>query len=140
MGTITGCRSCGGAKLESILDLGQMPLADALLTAGQLAGEEPRFPLELAFCSSCSLVQILHTVPPEELFCRDYPYYSSFAQMVLDNARENAGDVASRWRLGAGSLVVELASNDGYLLKNFVAMGVPVLGIDPAEGPAREAV
>ena len=90
----------------------------------------------MAFCPDCSLVQIFETVPPDVLFCRDYPYYSSFSDTLLQHSRANAIELIAMRQLGPASLVVELASNDGYLLKNFVDRGVPVLGIDPAEGPA----
>ena len=134
------CRSCGRQGLLPVLDLGMMPLSDGLLTAEQLAADAERdYPLELAFCPICSLVQILETVPPETLFCNDYPYYSSFSAALLEHSRKNALALMESRGLGAKSLVVELASNDGYLLKNFVEKGVPVLGIDPADGPARAA-
>lgn len=134
------CRSCGGTHLASLLDLGEMPLADRLLTESMLADPEPRYPLELAFCPDCALVQITCTVPPEDLFCRDYPYYSSFSPALLAHSRNNARALYESRRLDGDSLVVEIASNDGYLLKNFVEWGVPVLGIDPAEGPVRSAL
>lgn len=122
-----------------MLNLGLMPLSDGLLKQYQLAQAAKRYPLEVAFCPDCSLVQILETVPAEILFCEDYPYYSSFSETLLEHSRENALSlIASQW-LGPESLVVELASNDGYLLKNFLAYGIGVLGIDPAEGPARAA-
>jgi SAM-dependent methyltransferase len=133
------CRSCGRRGLEPILDLGSMPLSDGFLSEPQLDQEEPRFPLELAFCSDCTLVQILETVPPEVLFCQEYPYFSSFSQTLLDHSRSNALELAERCGLSGASLVVELASNDGYLLRNFRELGIPVLGIDPADGPARAA-
>jgi SAM-dependent methyltransferase len=133
------CRSCGSSRLSQILDLGTTPLADALLTEQQTATPSPTFPLELYFCADCSLVQIGETVPPDVVFDKDYPYYSSFIDAVVDNARENAMDVMSQRQLGSGSLVVELASNDGYLLRNFLERGIPVLGIDPAPGPAEAA-
>jgi SAM-dependent methyltransferase len=136
---IQACRSCGGQPLEPILTLGETALADALLKPSQLSQPEPVFPLDVAFCPDCSLVQIFETVPPDVLFCRDYPYYSSFSDMILQHSRANAIELIATRRLGSDSMVVELASNDGYLLKNFVDNGVPVLGIDPAEGPARAA-
>src|SRR3546814_2679483 len=74
---IDGCRSCGGSDLVAVLDLGRMPLADRLRSDGTIDDDEPRYPLELAFCRNCALVQITYTVPPEELFCRDYPYFRS---------------------------------------------------------------
>src|SRR5262245_11048831 len=112
------CRSCGCRGLAPVLDLGLMPLSDGLLTQAQLAEPERRYPLEVAFCPSCSLVQILETVPPDVLFGADYPYYSSFSDHLLRHSRENALNLVERRRLGPMSLVVELASNDGYLLKN----------------------
>lgn len=133
------CRSCGHAGLDPVLDLGRTPLADRLVTAAQLGEPEPRYPLQVAFCPLCSLLQILETVPPEVLFCEDYPYYSSFSDALLLHSRDNVLDLIARRRLGPGSLAVELASNDGYLLRNYVEAGIAVLGIDPAEGPARAA-
>lgn len=114
-------------------------MADGLVTAAQLAQQDPRYPLELAFCPHCSLVQILETVSPEVLFCQDYPYFSSFSDSWLAHSRRNALELIDRCRLSAHSFVVEIASNDGYLLKNFVQQGIPVLGIDPAAGPVRAA-
>ncbi len=136
---LAGCRSCGRVGLEPVLDLGPMPLSDGLLTAEQLSEPEGRYPLEVAFCPDCALVQILETIPPEKLFCEDYPYYSSFSDALLVHSRENASELILSRGLTSASLVVELASNDGYLLRNFVEHGIPVLGIDPAEGPARAA-
>jgi len=133
------CRSCGASDLYKFLDLGRTPLADRLLTKEQLDGPEPFFPLEVAYCPRCSLVQILETVQPELLFCDDYPYYSSFLPALLKHSRDNVMELIDSRRLSAESLVVELASNDGYLLKNYVEKGIPVLGVDPADGPASEA-
>lgn len=135
----SACRSCGGVRLETVLDLGTTPLADALLTEEELERPEPEYPLKAVFCRDCALVQILETVPPEELFCRRYPYYSSFSDELLRHSRENVLELINTRRLDAESLVVEIASNDGYLLKNFVQNGIPCLGIDPAEGPAEAA-
>jgi SAM-dependent methyltransferase len=134
------CRSCGSTGLRPFLDLGETPLADRLLSPARADRPEPRFPLRVAMCPECSLVQLLESAPPEQLFADEYPYYSSFSDALLRHSRENAeGLIASR-RLGPESLVVELASNDGYLLRNFVDHGVPVLGIDPADGPAAVAI
>lgn len=140
MTVIASCRACGSKGLTTFLSLGKVPLADGLLKPEDLGKPEGRYPLDVAHCACCSLVQILETVPPEVLFCRDYPYYSSFSESLLEHSKKNVhGLIASR-RLGAGSLAVELASNDGYLLQYYKERGVSVLGIDPAEGPAREAV
>jgi SAM-dependent methyltransferase len=133
------CRVCDAPGIQPVLSLGTTPLADGLRRKDQLSEQEPAFPLTVAFCAKCSLVQLLETVPPEELFCEDYPYYSSFSPALLKHSRENALDLIRLRKLDANSLVVELASNDGYLLKNFVENAIPVLGIDPAEGPAKAA-
>jgi SAM-dependent methyltransferase len=135
----TPCRSCGRGDLQLFLDLGVTPLADRLLAPAQLEQPEPAFPLQVAFCPHCTLMQILETVPPETLFCDEYPYYSSFSDALLRHSRENALNLIARRGLNAGSFVIELASNDGYLLRNYLEHGIPVLGIDPAEGPARAA-
>ncbi len=137
--TITGCRSCGNPGLKIFLDLGETPLADRLLRENQLEQVEPTYPLQVAFCPACGLVQITETVPPEVLYADAYPYYSSFSDYLLRHSRENVLDLITRRKLTRDSFVIELASNDGYLLKNYVEQGIPVLGIDPAEGPAREA-
>jgi len=138
--TETSCRSCGSAALTPLLALGRTPLADRLLTAAELDAPGITVPLTLALCGACSLVQISETVPPEILFGADYPYFSSVSSTLLEHSRRHARELIERRRLGAGSLVVEIASNDGYMLKNFVARGIPVLGIDPAKAPAAAAV
>jgi SAM-dependent methyltransferase len=133
------CRSCGQVGLQPVLDLGMMPLTAAFLTAEQLGKPEPKYPLEVGFCPRCTLLQVLQLVPPEAVFHSEYPYYSSFSPAFVAHARESALSLIARRKLDCNSLVVELASNDGYLLRHFVERGVPVLGIDPAPGPAREA-
>jgi SAM-dependent methyltransferase len=133
------CRSCGSKHLETFLDLGETPLADRLLTDADLGKTELTFPLRVAFCKDCSLVQITETVSPEILFADAYPYFSSFSPALLKHSRENVLELIEQRSLGPNSFVVELASNDGYLLKNYVEAGIPVLGIDPAEGPAQAA-
>ena len=121
------------------LSLGEMPLPDALLRADELNRPEPRFPLDVGFCSGCSLVQILEEVPPQRLFVDNYLYFSSYSDDLLRHAREQALALIEERRLDHGSFVVEIASNDGYLLRNFVERGIPVLGIDPAPAQARAA-
>ena len=135
----TTCRICHSPNIRPVLSLGTTPLADALRRKEQLSQAEPVFPLNVAFCPQCSLMQLLETVPPEVLFCHEYPYYSSFSPALLKHSQANALDLIGSRHLNPASLVVELASNDGYLLKNFVEHGIPVLGIDPADGPARAA-
>jgi SAM-dependent methyltransferase len=133
------CRSCGGSRLKPFLSLGKTPLADALVPVERLEAAEARYPLDVAFCPDCTLVQILEEVPAEVLFGADYPYFSSFSEELLRHSREHALGLITRRGLGADSFVVELASNDGYLLRNFVEAGVPCLGIEPTPGPARAA-
>src|SRR5690606_8747166 len=102
--------------------------------------EDTRYPLEVAFCPTCTLVQILHTAEPEVLFCQDYPYYSSVIDTLMEHSRLNALELIDRHQLGSDSLVMEIASNDGYMLRNFAHRGIKVLGIDPAQGPVNEAI
>ena len=139
MTTTTPCRSCGATGLQVFLDLGATPLADRLVKPAERDDHEPVYPLQAAFCPTCAMVQITETVPPEVVFQDDYPYYSSFSDALLDHSRENALDLVERRNLCPNSMVVELASNDGYLLKNYRDEGIGVLGIDPAEGPAKVA-
>ncbi len=134
----TKCRSCGGGGLELVLSLGETPLANALLTEEQLDQPESRYPLDLAFCPECSLVQITETVPPEQLFSH-YLYFTSFSDTMLRYAKQLAAQVVESRHLGPSSLVVELASNDGYLLQFYRQAGVPVLGIEPAANIAEAA-
>jgi nucleoside-diphosphate-sugar epimerase/SAM-dependent methyltransferase len=135
----SSCRSCGTMGLKPVLNLGNTPLADRLVSGAQVGQADPTFPLEVGFCEGCGLVQILETVSHHTLFCEDYPYYSSFSPALLEHSRGNALELIRDRKLGSSSQVIELASNDGYLLRNFVEAGIPVLGIDPAEGPAKAA-
>jgi len=135
---MTACRSCGNTDLRPILSFGTLPLANALLTQEQLLLPEEIFPLDLFFCPQCTLVQITETVSPEKLF-REYLYFSSFSDTVLQNARELTEQLIKRCGLTENSLVVEVASNDGYLLKNYQEKNIPVLGIEPARNIARVA-
>jgi hypothetical protein len=134
----SACRSCGEVRLKSILTLGNLPLANRLLTEDQLSAAEPSYPLELVLCPRCSLVQITETVPPEELF-RNYVYFSSFSEGMLRHARQLTGQIMAAQKLRPTSLVIEIGSNDGYLLQNYQAAGIPVLGIEPAVNVARVA-
>jgi hypothetical protein len=133
------CRSCGARSIEMVLSLGVTPLANSLVRAADLTRAEPRYPLDLVFCDTCKLVQITETVPPEILF-REYLYFSSFSEGMLAHARELTARLIQSLDLGPGSLAVEVASNDGYLLQYYKAAGVPVLGIEPAENVAKVAV
>ena len=133
------CRSCGAVLHCSVVDLGSQPLANAFLAADQLDRPEPLFPLHAHVCDRCWLVQLAGSVSREELFS-DYAYFSSFSDTWLEHAQAYAEEMVERLSLGRQSLVVEVASNDGYLLKYFVERGVPVLGIEPAQNVADYAI
>ncbi|MEQ1887041.1 MAG: class I SAM-dependent methyltransferase [Bryobacteraceae bacterium] len=133
------CRSCDSQNLLPILSLGQTPLADNLLSSNQLNESEYMAGLTLAFCSDCALVQIRETVPPEVLFCRDYPYFSSVSNSLMQHFRASSEEIIREKNLNRHSFVMEAASNDGYMLRNFAEQGIQVLGIDPAEGPVKAA-
>jgi SAM-dependent methyltransferase len=132
------CRSCGYTELQKFLSLGHTPLANALLTKEQLGEVEETYPLELVFCSQCTLIQLTESISPEKLF-RNYVYLSSFSETMLRHAEALSSALIGSNNLGAQSLVVEVASNDGYLLQNYKGAGVPVLGIEPATNIARVA-
>ncbi|HEX6046290.1 MAG TPA: class I SAM-dependent methyltransferase [Pyrinomonadaceae bacterium] len=133
------CRSCGHTDLNTILSLGHTPLANALLRADQTDEPEKTYPLDLAFCPHCCLVQITETVPPELLFS-DYPYLSSFSETMLRHAEELVTRlIRDRGLCGPESRVVEIASNDGYLLQYYKRANIEVLGVEPAANVAAVA-
>ena len=138
---MTSCRACADRQLVPVLSLGNSPLADVLLTADQLGRDELLYPLDLAFCPRCALLQLTgEEAPAEELYASgDYPYYSSVLPALVSHYRASAQELIRRRGLGSGSLVIEAGSNDGYMLRTFVEARIPVLGIDPAPGPAAEA-
>ena len=131
------CRSCGWGPLTPFLSFGEMPLADALVDDPDQA--ERRYPLEVVFCEGCRLTQLLYDVEPRELFVANYPYFSSYSEALVDHGRRHARSLVRDRDLGPGSLVVEIASNDGYLLRNFLEERIDVLGIDPAPAQADAA-
>ncbi len=135
---IAGCRACGETSLEDVLDLGATPLANALRPSDDLGTPEARYPLFVVFCPRCTLLQITETVRREQLF-RDYPYFSSFSDTAVENARAIAQRMTAERRLGRDSLAAEIASNDGYLLQHYRDRGVPVLGVEPARNIASVA-
>jgi hypothetical protein len=135
---VSACRLCGSPELELVLSLGATPLANALLTEEDLGAREPVYPLDLAICTQCGLVQITETVPPDRLF-GEYVYFSSFSDTMVRHASDLAARILAERQLDAHSLVVEAASNDGYLLQHYRASGVPVLGIEPAANIAKAA-
>jgi len=136
--TSTTCRSCGSDNLEVVLSLGSTPLANALLSEEQLMLPEARYPLDLAFCHDCTLVQITETVSPAELF-GEYLYFSSYSDTMVRHAEALVKQVIPERALGPSSLVIEIASNDGYLLQFYRRQRIPVLGIEPARNIARAA-
>lgn len=134
----TCCRSCGGPLERVFLDLGATPPANSYLRGAEAVARERAYPLCTRVCSDCLLVQIDVDVPPAELFA-NYAYFSSYSDSWLEHARRYAEDAIRLRGLGPRSFVVEIASNDGYLLKNFVAAGVPCLGVDPSDTVAAAA-
>jgi SAM-dependent methyltransferase len=132
------CRLCGAPLVITFADLGMSPLANAFLPAEALHAMEPFYPLHAYACSECWLVQVEAFEKPERIF-GDYAYFSSYSESWLEHARRFAARARERFALGSDSLVVEVASNDGYLLQYFRDAGVPVLGIEPAGNVARAA-
>jgi SAM-dependent methyltransferase len=137
-GPVTACRSCGGRLTITMADLGMQPPSNAFLSSPAEVAAERRYPLRAKVCEVCKLVQVDYDVAPEELF-GNYVYFSSYSEEWLAHAERYADMARRRFDLDSTSLVIELASNDGYLLKNFLNMGVPVLGIDPSDTVARAA-
>jgi 2-polyprenyl-3-methyl-5-hydroxy-6-metoxy-1,4-benzoquinol methylase len=132
------CRFCNASLRHVFVDLGMQPLANAYLTAADLKRSEPFYPLRLLVCAECFLVQVEDTVDPERLFS-DYAYFSSYSDSWLRHAQTYAEMAVERFGLHGRSRVVEVASNDGYLLRFFATKGVEVLGIDPASNVAAVA-
>ena len=133
------CRLCGASLTTSLVDLGATPLANCFVTPAQAAdGVDRPWPLHARVCDGCLLVQLDTIVPAESIFA-DYPYLSSCSSGWVEHARRFAVATIPRFELGPGSLVLEVASNDGYLLRHFVAAGIPVLGIDAAANVAAIA-
>jgi SAM-dependent methyltransferase len=137
MSTI-GCRFCGEKLEHTFADLGVSPLANSYVTANKLDQMEPFFPLHVRVCARCFLVQLPQLATREEIF-EDYAYFSSYSDSWLEHSRIYADMVIDRFRLAESSRVVELASNDGYLLQYFVRHGIPVLGVEPAANVAEVA-
>jgi SAM-dependent methyltransferase len=132
------CRLCGGGLEHSFVDLGMSPLCESFLAPAQLDIMEPYFPLHALVCGQCFLVQLKEYVSPEQIF-GEYAYFSSYSTSWVAHAEAYCAMIKERLSLGPDSLVVELASNDGYLLQHFLPLGVPVLGIEPAANVARVA-
>jgi SAM-dependent methyltransferase len=133
------CRFCKAGLRHTFVDLGSSPLCQTILTEAQLDEMEPFYPLRVYVCEACFLVQLPVYVGPSDIFS-EYAYFSSYSDSWVDHARRYATMAQQRFGLTADSLVVELASNDGYLLQHFVHSGIPVLGIEPAANVAAAAV
>ena len=135
----TACRHCGAPLSLTVVDLGKSPLCQTVLTDEQLEQAEAFYPLHVRACERCWLVQIPQFVPPEDIFT-EYAYFSAYSDSWVEHARRYVDAMTERLALGPDSLVVEVASNDGYLLQHFLPKGVPVLGIEPALNVADAAV
>jgi SAM-dependent methyltransferase len=133
------CRHCSSPVTQSLVDLGTSPPSNAYLTPAQLSGPEPYYPLRVLVCSHCWLVQTEDFTQADQLFSEDYAYFSSVSQLWLDHAARYAQMIIRRLALDGNSKVIEVASNDGYLLKNFLAAGIPCLGIEPTASTAAAA-
>lgn len=133
------CRFCGTPLRHTFCDLGTTPLSNAYLRVDQLHSMEPFYPLQTYVCEGCYLVQLEAFQRPEEIFS-DYAYFSSYSETWLKHAERYAERMIERFGLDAGRQVIEIASNDGYLLKYFKQRGIPVLGIEPAANVAKVAV
>jgi len=133
-----GCLSCGAQLRHTFVDLGMSPLCESYVSEERLNHMEPFYPLHVHVCEHCFLVQLEEYVSPERIFT-EYAYFSSYADSWVEHMRVYADMIAARLGLGPQSLVVEVASNDGYLLQHFVRKGIPVLGIEPAANVARVA-
>ncbi|MDB5427806.1 MAG: SAM-dependent methyltransferase, partial [Phenylobacterium sp.] len=134
------CRFCRIPLVDTFIDLGRQPLANSYLTAEQLAaGNEPAYPLHVRVCHECFLVQADAVAPADAIFDDAYAYFSSYSTSWVEHARHYAAAMAERFDLGPESLVVEIASNDGYLLQHFVEMDIPVLGVEPTANTAEAA-
>src|SRR5215468_10708591 len=137
--TKTGCRFCGTVLRHTFVDLGMSPLAESWLKPSQLNQMEPFYPLHVYVCKCCFLVQLEEFESPEHIFS-DYAYFSSYSQSWLQHAKAYVDMAIQRFGLNERSQVVEIASNDGYLLRNFVGKGIKVLGVEPAANVAKVAV
>ena len=133
------CRFCGRSLTHTFVDLGMSPLCESFLTAEQLNQMEPFYPLHVYVCENCLLVQLKEYVSPENIFTQ-YAYFSSYSDTWLRHAKAYTGMIIERFNIGAQSQVMELASNDGYLLQYFMERGISVLGIEPAANVAQAAI
>lgn len=133
------CRFCKSSLRHTFVDLGMSPLCESFLAAEQLNRMEPFYPLHVFVCEECFLAQLEEYVSPEEIFT-EYAYFSSYSNSWLQHAKNYTDLMVKRFKFNAQSLVVELASNDGYLLQYFIEKDIPVLGVEPAKNVARVAI
>ncbi len=138
--TVPACRLCATPLTQTFVDLGMSPPCEDFLTAGELDVMEPTYPLHVRICPSCLLVQLPGYLDAGEIFGGEYAYFSSFSDSWVEHARRYTDVMAKRLALDESSFVVEVASNDGYLLQHFAKRGVSVLGIEPAPNVAAAAV
>jgi SAM-dependent methyltransferase len=136
---LRSCRLCGAPLRRTFVDLGMSPLCESFLDRDDLERTEPFYPLHVRICDECLLVQLEAYVAAEEIFGRDYAYFSAYSSSWVEHARVYVERMTERLGLSDRSLVVEIASNDGYLLQHFLARGVPALGVDPARNVAAAA-
>src|SRR6266705_1404544 len=129
--TTATCRLCDEPLTETFVNLGMSPLCESYVPANALDGPETFYPLHVRTCSACLLVQLPAYVPGEDIFA-DYAYFSSYSDSWVAHAKRYADRMVDELSLTSGSLVTEVASNDGYLLQHFVAAGIRVLGVEPA--------
>jgi SAM-dependent methyltransferase len=137
---VSACRLCGAPLEHVVADLGVSPVANDFLREDDLGRMEPFYPLCALVCDVCLLVQLEAFEPPEQIFSDDYAYFSSFSTGWLEHSRQYTDAIVERLGLGAESKVVEIASNDGYLLQYFVERGIPVLGVEPTANTAAVAI
>src|SRR6185312_12503488 len=130
------CRFCGAPLHTTFVDLGMSPLCESFVPASELHEMEAFYPLHVYVCDRCYLVQLEQFVSREAIFT-EYAYFSSYSDSWLAHCRRYAHDMIERFQLDTHSHVVEVASNDGYMLQNFVERGIPCLGIEPAANVAR---
>ena len=134
----SSCKFCNHTLAEPFLSLGKQPLCNSYILPEKYQKQEKSYPLDVFFCPSCYLVQLTHSIPPSVIF-EDYAYLSSYSDTWVSHAKEYSRKVIDRFNLDNNSFVVEIASNDGYLLKNFIEFEIPSLGIEPANNPAEAA-
>lgn len=135
----SNCRICGAPLRYTFVDLGMSPLCESFLSFDQLNQMEPFYPLHVYVCDKCFLVQLEEFVSPEKIFT-EYAYFSSYSDTWLKHVRDYTQMIVDRFHLGGQSFIVEIASNDGYLLQNFVERKIPCLGVEPAANVAKDAI